>query len=102
MLGKVQLPQNILTAPDFTSVFFKLDLVHSLKLRFETVELKTLMEDWLKPFRVIALDREVQLDFIDDSSNFGLAKVDKIKFPWVLSNLLSNMKNNTKRTLLYQ
>ena len=45
LLGKARLPDQVLTAPDFKSVFFKLDVVHSLKLSLAPAIISILFTD---------------------------------------------------------
>ncbi len=62
----------------------------SLRLKFEPIDLTESLPAWLKPFRVIAKERELTLDYEQVSKGAIVASIDRIKFPWVISNLLSN------------
>jgi len=61
-----------------------------LKLKLEMVPLNQLLPDWLKPFRVVAKDRNVKINFEQSGSLVVIANLDQVKFPWVISNILSN------------
>ncbi len=66
--------------------------LNSLKLRLERKPLNQLLPEWLKPFRVLALDRKISLDYAQDGIGdlWIWADIDSVKFPWVISNLLMN------------
>ena len=61
-----------------------------MKLKLERVALNSLLPDWIKPFKIIARDRKVKLEYIQEGSDVVWANLDIVKFPWVISNLLSN------------
>ena len=61
-----------------------------LKLKLEMVPLNQLLPEWIKPFRIVAKDRDVKLVFKQEGSDLVWANLDRVKFPWVVSNLLSN------------
>jgi PAS domain S-box-containing protein len=61
-----------------------------LKLKMESIALNTTLAEWLKPFSVIAKDRKVQLNYVQEGSPVIWGGIDSVKFPWVVSNLLSN------------
>ncbi len=63
---------------------------HSLKLKFETVKLYEGIEGWLKPFRLVADNKNVRINLVNRLEKLESVRIDKVKFPWVLSNLLSN------------
>ena len=57
----------------------------SLKLILEQVHLDEAIPGWLKPFRVLARDKKIEIVY--ETRNFSekssLAKIDQVKFPWV-------------------
>src|SRR5262249_23179928 len=61
-----------------------------LKLKLELLPLNQVLPEWIKPFKIVAKDREVTLNFKQEGSDVIWANVDRVKFPWVISNLLSN------------
>ena len=61
-----------------------------LKIKLELVALNERIQEWLKPFRIVAKDRSVTLDFVQEGSQVMWSSLDTVKFPWVISNLLSN------------
>jgi len=61
-----------------------------LKLKLNAVVISQLLSEWIKPFRVVAKDRDVKISFSQEGSNTIWAQLDAVKFPWVISNLLSN------------
>jgi len=72
--------------------FVQVTQTHSkiLKLKLERLPLSQLMPEWLKPFSVIARDKQIKIDFVQEGSQVIWVNVDSVKFPWVVSNLLSN------------
>lgn len=62
----------------------------SLRLRLDQRDLSRAMQDWIKPFQVLARDKGIRLRYVKEGSDRIPAKVDPVKFPWVISNLLSN------------
>ena len=64
--------------------------LHSLRLRIETVAINVLMQQWIQPFQVLAKDRGVKIEFIKEGSDTITARIDPVKFPWAITNLLSN------------
>lgn len=64
--------------------------LQSLKLKMEKVPLSQLIQEWIKPFRVLARDKGVKLEFKQEGSSTIWANVDVVKFPWAISNLLAN------------
>jgi two-component system, NtrC family, sensor histidine kinase KinB len=62
----------------------------AMKLNFQKVNLGQLIPEWIRPFRVVGKDKNVSVDFVLVSGSDEMAKVDPVKFPWVISNLLSN------------
>jgi signal transduction histidine kinase len=75
-------------AEDFMQVSF-VD-PHSLKLKISKHAISELLQEWIKPFRVIARDRQVGILFQKESPEVIWANIDAVKFPWAISNLLSN------------
>lgn len=61
-----------------------------MRLHLERVAINGVIEDWLKPFKIIAKDKGVKVELYSEGSDPILANVDRVKFPWVLSNLVSN------------
>ncbi|MGE4231771.1 MAG: PAS domain-containing sensor histidine kinase [Bacteriovoracia bacterium] len=62
----------------------------SLRLKLEDKPLSQLLQDWIKPFKVLARDRNVTLEFVKEGSEVIWAKIDSVKLPWAVSNLLAN------------
>jgi signal transduction histidine kinase len=61
-----------------------------LKLKLEITALNQLLPEWIKPFKIVAKDKEVRLNYLQEGSETIQAKLDRVKFPWVISNLVSN------------
>jgi PAS domain S-box-containing protein len=61
-----------------------------LKLKLEHAVLSPLLQEWIKPFRVLAKDRDVKITFSQEGSSIIQGRLDLVKFPWVISNLLAN------------
>ena len=72
--------------------FMQVTQSHSkvLKLKLERIALNQMLPEWIKPFKIIARDRKVKLEFSQEGSEVIWARLDIVKFPWVVSNLLSN------------
>lgn len=64
--------------------------LHSLRLRFEPVAVSSLVPQWIQPFQVLAKDRGIRIEFVKEGSEAIMARVDTVKFPWAITNLLSN------------
>lgn len=64
--------------------------LHSLKLKLEQVAINEHLQRWIQPFQVLAKDRNVRIEFIKEGSDIITAKIDTVKFPWAITNLLSN------------
>jgi signal transduction histidine kinase len=64
--------------------------LHSLRLKLDRLPISQLIQEWIKPFRVLARDRKVNLEFIKEGSETIWARADAIKLPWAISNLLAN------------
>lgn len=75
-------------AQDFIQVSF-VD-PHTLKLRLANHPLSELVQEWVKPFKLVAKDKGVSVDILREGSNLIYANIDSVKFPWAISNLLSN------------
>ena len=61
-----------------------------MKLNLQTVALNQMIPEWIRPFRIVGKDKDIKIEFegpIDETIN---ARIDPVKFPWVISNLLSN------------
>jgi signal transduction histidine kinase len=100
---KSELPENMIPFAEIISEdverirgvaneFVQVTQSHSkiMKLKLENTLLSQLLLEWLKPFRLIAKDRDVKLEFKQEGSELIWANLDCVKFPWVVSNLLSN------------
>jgi len=61
-----------------------------LKLRLEAIDLNQVIPEWIKPFVLVAKDRKVRVEFSPLPTGQAMAHIDGVKFPWVISNLLSN------------
>ena len=61
-----------------------------LKLKLERVPLNHVLREWIKPFSILARDRKVKIELTQEGSETIWANLDLVKFPWVVSNLLSN------------
>jgi signal transduction histidine kinase len=74
------------------SEFVQVTQSHSkiMKIKLQSVAINQLLPEWMKPFRIVARDRGVKLNFLQEGSPVVWASLDPVKFPWVISNLLSN------------
>ncbi len=61
-----------------------------LKISLQKTALNHVMAEWIKPFKIVAKDRQVKLVVKQEGSDVIWANIDQVKFPWVISNLLSN------------
>jgi NtrC-family two-component system sensor histidine kinase KinB len=61
-----------------------------LKITLDKTPLNHVLNEWVKPFRIVAKDRNVKLVVGQEGSDVIWANLDCVKFPWVISNLLSN------------
>ena len=61
-----------------------------LKLKLEPMSLSHALPEWIRPFRILAKDREVVLNYRQEGSEIIHGHLDQVKFPWVISNLVSN------------
>lgn len=64
--------------------------LHSLRLKIEPVPISALLPQWLQPFQVLARDRGVRIEFVKEGSETITTRLDSVKFPWAITNLLSN------------
>lgn len=62
----------------------------ALRLKLDILPLNNKLQEWLRPFHVVAKDRKVKLRYEQEGSEVIWANVDSVKFPWVISNLASN------------
>jgi two-component system, NtrC family, sensor histidine kinase KinB len=72
--------------------FVQVGLVDSryLRLKVGRHALSELIQEWIKPFRIVAKDKGVTLNFQNEGEAVMWANIDVVKFPWAISNLLSN------------
>jgi NtrC-family two-component system sensor histidine kinase KinB len=61
-----------------------------LKISLQKIALTHAITEWIKPFKIVAKDRQVKLTVTQEGSDVIWANIDQVKFPWVISNLLSN------------
>jgi PAS domain S-box-containing protein len=61
-----------------------------MKIKLEMTPMNQVLQEWIKPFHVVAKDREVRIAYRQEGSEVIWANLDRVKFPWVVSNLLSN------------
>ncbi len=71
--------------------------IHSLILKFDVVDVASLMSNWIKPFQVVAAQKGISLQMESEFSGPAWSKLDKMRFPWVVSNLLSNALRMTPK-----
>lgn len=62
----------------------------AIRVQLEEIKLSDLLPVWLKPFELLANERSVALHYNMEGSEEIWAFIDPIKFPWVISNLVSN------------
>jgi signal transduction histidine kinase len=74
------------------SEFVQVTQSHSkiMKIKLQSIALNQILPEWMKPFRIVAKDRGVKVSFSQEGSEIIWGKLDPVKFPWVISNLLSN------------
>ncbi len=72
--------------------FVQITQSHSkvMKIKLEMTPINQSLQEWIKPFHVVAKDRGVKVVFKQEGSEIVWANLDRVKFPWVISNLLSN------------
>jgi signal transduction histidine kinase len=61
-----------------------------LRLKTGRHALSELIQEWVKPFRIVAKDKRVTLRYAPEGPEVIWANIDAVKFPWAISNLLSN------------
>jgi NtrC-family two-component system sensor histidine kinase KinB len=61
-----------------------------MKIKLELVPIHQALTEWIKPFSLIAKDKKVKIDYTQDGPEVIWGNIDLVKFPWVVSNLLSN------------
>ncbi len=62
----------------------------SILIQPELTKLSEFLPEWLKPFGLLAAERGVTLNYEKESEGDVWAEIDPTKFPWVISNLLTN------------
>ena len=77
----------------------------SIHIQPELTKLSEFLPEWLKPFGLLAAERGVTLHYEKESAGDIWAEIDPTKFPWVISNLLTNSirvspKDSTIRVVL--
>ncbi|MGO9016451.1 MAG: sensor histidine kinase [Dissulfurispiraceae bacterium] len=77
----------------------------SILIQPELTKLSEFLPEWLKPFGLLAAERGVTLNYEKESAGDIWAEIDPTKFPWVISNLLTNSirvspKDSTIRVVL--
>ena len=61
-----------------------------MKLKLANISLVQCIQDWIKPFRVLAKDKNVSIEFRQETDSPVFIAIDPVKFPWAISNLISN------------
>ncbi len=56
----------------------------------ELTKLSELLPEWLKPLQLLATERGMTLQYEKEGEGDIWARIDPAKFPWVISNLLTN------------
>jgi PAS domain S-box-containing protein len=64
--------------------------LQSLRLKLEPTPIGEKLKDWIKPFQVIGKERSVRIELLEEGSPQIWAKIDVVKFPWAVANLISN------------
>lgn len=62
----------------------------AIRIHPELTNLSELLPEWLKPVQLLAAEREVNLHYEKQGEGDIWAQIDPAKFPWVISNLLTN------------
>ncbi|HXW68584.1 MAG TPA: HAMP domain-containing sensor histidine kinase, partial [Dissulfurispiraceae bacterium] len=62
----------------------------SIHIHPELTKLSEFLPEWLKPFELLAAERGVHLNYGKENEGDIRAEIDPTKFPWVISNLLTN------------
>jgi NtrC-family two-component system sensor histidine kinase KinB len=75
-------------AQEFAQVTFNQTKIQ--KLQLQLVPLSQTLPEWIKPFNVLGRDCQVRVEFLNEGSEMIWAHLDSSKFPWVISNLVSN------------
>ena len=61
-----------------------------MRLKMEMTPMNQAVQEWIKPFHIVAKDRNVKISYEQEGTEVIWANLDRVKFPWVISNLLSN------------
>jgi signal transduction histidine kinase len=61
-----------------------------MKINFQPVALGQVISEWIRPFKIVGKDKNVRVEFSGSEGEPIMARIDPVKFPWVISNLLSN------------
>ena len=64
--------------------------LHSLRLKIEVVPIQKLIYQWMQPTQVIGKERDIKIEAGATVSDDVVVKIDKVKFSWAITNLLSN------------
>lgn len=74
------------------------------RLKLEKEQLSKLLPEWLRSFEVLASDKGIFIEYKQEGEETIYGMIDKLRFPWVISNLLSNSirisPNNSKIEVL--
>jgi len=62
----------------------------AIRIHPELTKLSELLPDWLKPQQLLAAERGVTLHYEKEGKGDIWAQIDPTKFPWVISNLVTN------------
>jgi len=62
----------------------------AVRIKKEETVLSDLLPEWIKPFVVLASDKNIKINYQHQGSTKIIANIDRIRFPWIVSNLLSN------------
>lgn len=63
----------------------------AIHIHRELVKISELLPEWLKPLELLAADRGVAMRYLNEKGGGDVwAEIDPSKFPWVISNLLTN------------
>ena len=62
----------------------------SMRIDLQRVDLGEVLRGWLLPFAMMAKDKGVEWTFTVRGQQMMWARIDPIKFPWAVANLLSN------------
>jgi len=64
--------------------------LQTLRLKIEKVPISELLPQWIQPFQVLAKDRGIKVQYQKEGSELIYGQIDTVKFPWSISNLISN------------